>query len=106
MRYYLSFEIPANPTTVQEYHVNGIGFDFSSHPDKNVKTDVITVKNKGQLCLKVDDNSVLKLQKTHTVFIDKMRVRPDGSTQGYLVIETVPIDQHGGSINVIVTKVQ
>jgi hypothetical protein len=106
MRYYLAFQISPNDTTVQEYQVNGIGYDFSAHPSTDVQTNVITLRYKGRVCLKIDDNSALKLQKTHKIFFDKTRTRPDGSVQGYIVVETEPIDVHGGSINIFVKKVQ
>jgi len=56
MRYYLAFEIPPNDVTVQEYQVNGIGFDFAAHPMTDVATNVITLRYKGRVCLKIDDN--------------------------------------------------
>ena len=105
MRYYIAFEVPANATTIQEYQVNGIGFDFSSHPNTDVKSNIITLAYKGQERLKIDDNSFLKLHKTHTIFFDKTRIRSDGFAQGYIVVETEPIDLHGGSINIFVKKV-
>jgi hypothetical protein len=108
MRFYLTFEVPSNLTSANypEYHVNGMGYDFNPNPSLDVKTNVITFKYKGQVCLKINDNSFLKLHKTHTVSLEKTRIRPDGSLQGYIVVETEPIIMHGGSINVFVKKVQ
>jgi hypothetical protein len=108
MRYYLAFEIPSNLTSTNylEYHVNGMGYDFTPNLISNVKANVITFKYKGQVCLKINDNSFLRLHKTHTVFLEKTRKRSDGSLQGYIVVETEPIIMHGGSINVFVKKVR
>jgi hypothetical protein len=105
MRYYVAFEIPPNDATIQEYQVNGMGFDFSAHPNMDVATNVVTLNCNGRVCLKINDNSFLKLHKTHTIFFDKTRIRSDGSAQGYIVVETEPIDLHGGSINIFVKKI-
>jgi len=48
----------------------------------------------------------MKVNKTHSIFFDKTRIRSDGTAQGYIVIETEPIVLYGGSINIFVKRVQ
>jgi hypothetical protein len=108
MRYYVAFEIPASIVQATqagkrvEYDVNGIGFDFTNNPTLDIQPEFLTLKYNGQLRLKINDNSFVRLQKTHKVFFDKIRNRLDGSVQGYFVVETERITNQGGSINVII----
>lgn len=109
MRFYIGFYLPATvvgfkqPT--KEYRIDGIAFDATDYPLLDVQPETLTVKYKGETLLKVNDNAVVRLQKTHKVFFDKVRKRTDGSLQGYIVVETEPISKPGGSINIIVKDV-
>ncbi len=106
MRFYIAFLLPAEqpgfkqPT--REYNIDGIAFDATDYPVLDVKPELLTLKYKGATCIKVNDNSLVRLQKTHKVFFDKVRTRADGSLQGYIVVETEPISKKGGSINITV----
>jgi hypothetical protein len=112
MRFYIGFYIPAriistvvNPVNpVQEYYINGVGYDFTNSQPQDVQTDSLILTLNNAIRLKVHDNSFVKTQKTHTVFFDKIRKRADGSIQGYIVVETVPLVERGGTINIIVNK--
>jgi hypothetical protein len=83
-----------------EYDINGGNYQVTTSPVRNVapKTLQLTINN--EVALRVNDNSQLRTEKSHNVFFDKVRVRPDGGYQGYIVVETVPIVSQGGSINV------
>jgi hypothetical protein len=112
MRFYIAFHIPAHfkphhnsiGLPYAEYDINGIGFDLTDNPDNDIQTQVISLKNHDEVRMKINDNSFVKLQKTHNIFFDKIRTRPDGSFQGYIVVETVPIVKRGGSINISVVN--
>jgi hypothetical protein len=114
MRFYIAFQfqpkvnnLGAITTAVRnyaEYDINGVGFDFTDHPIEDIQPTTITLKYNDAARIKVNDNSFVRLQKTHSVFFDKVRIRPDGMVQGYLVIETVPLVNRGGSVNIIVNK--
>jgi hypothetical protein len=110
MRFYIAFHIPAHfkphhnsvGLRYPEYDINGVGFDFTDNPDNDIQTRVILLKNHDEVRMKINDNSFVKLQKTHNIFFEQIRTRPDGSFQGYIVVETVPIVKRGGSINISV----
>ncbi|MDX6611956.1 MAG: hypothetical protein QOD75_1142 [Blastocatellia bacterium] len=109
MRFHVAVEIPAavlngDITRALEYQVNGKGFKFTNAPEADVSEIAQSLKHKDIVRLIVRDNSFLKSGKTHRVFLDQLRRRPDGSLQGYLVVETVPITRRGGSINVFVNS--
>ncbi len=113
MRYYIAFEVPATNTPrtsvmgispLREFDVNGVGFDFSNNAAADIQPQTLTLKYKGVVRIKVNDNSFVRFQHTHHIFFDKMRVRPDGSAQGYIVVETDPIVKQGGSINIFVKE--
>ncbi len=106
MRFYKAFSIPANQLEATQVNleltINGVGFDFTDYPVLDIQSEILTVKYKGSVRLTVNDNSVIKNQKTHKVFFDKVRTRADGSLQGYIVVETEPITKKGGSINIFI----
>jgi hypothetical protein len=112
MRFYIAFHIPAtirtnavnNTSGTMEYEINGIGFDFTDNTDAITRTDEYALKYNGVPRIKVHDNSIIKIQKTHSVMFDKVRTRPDGSIQGYIIVETLPIVKKGGSINITVKR--
>lgn len=112
MRFYVAFQIPASvlnapasENSLSEYHVNGIAFQFTNNEVLDIDPITLNIKYKGNVRLKINDNSFVRLQKTHKVFLDKVRRRADGSIQGYIVVETEKITKRGGSINVMVKKV-
>ena len=111
--FYIPFLIP-NPnsriapllgSTSYEYDIDGIGFDFTDITPQKVSAKTYSWKYNGVEVLKIIDNSIIKLQKTHEVAIYKLGTRPDGSIQGYIIVETVPLDLPGGSINITVKKI-
>jgi hypothetical protein len=108
MRFYIAFLLPGNtggrvlPSTA-EFDINGIGFDFTTSPiSGTIQPETLILKQNGVVRIKVNDNSVLRNQRTHKVFFDKVRKRANGTVQGYIVVETEPINKQGGSINIIV----
>ncbi|MDN3654174.1 hypothetical protein QWZ08_00975 [Ferruginibacter paludis] len=111
--FYIPFQLPKPGSraatitgfTSYEYDIDGIGFDFTNNTPQEVKAQTFSRKYNGVEVLKVVDNSIIKLQKTHDVLFDKIRTRPDGSIQGYIIVETVPLDLPGGSINITVRKI-
>ncbi len=109
MRFYIAFSFPANPDVMTgptlEYHINGVGFEFTHYPVQDIQPEIITLKNNGVVRVKINDNSFVRAQKTHTVFFEKVRKRADGSLQGYIVVETERITKPGGSINIFVKDV-
>jgi hypothetical protein len=108
MRFYLAFQtsrqIRQGGITFSEYDINGIGFDFTNDQANNAPPRTLSFKYNDNVRIKINDNSTINLQKTHSIFLDKVRMRSDGSVQGYIVIETVPIVKRGGSINITVKK--
>ncbi|HEY0766176.1 MAG TPA: RICIN domain-containing protein [Pyrinomonadaceae bacterium] len=107
MRFHVAFKIPARVLNgeinkVVEYQVNGIGFHFTNNSAVEVSEIVQSLKHRDIVRLQIRDNSFLKSERTHRVFLEELKSRPDGSIQGYLVIETQPITRRGGSINVFV----
>lgn len=106
MRFYKAFAFPANQPkvnrTTRQVLIDGVGFEFTDYPVSDIKEETLTLKYKGSLLLTVRDNSRVKNQKTHKVFFENVKARPDGTLQGYIVIETEPIMRQGGSINIIV----
>lgn len=108
MRFHVAFQIPSSDLNrsekVIEYQINAKGFEFNNQPENPVQEITIPLKYKDILKLKIRDNSFLKLGKTHRVFVDRVKMRPDGSLQGFLVVETEPIIRRGGSINVFVNR--
>ena len=106
MRFHVAFDIPSAMLgkNLVEYSTSGIIFDNAHNAQQprgalaNEQV-IFNYKDVPQLKLTVTYNSDFK---THRVFIDKMRARPDGSLQGYFVVETVPITRRGGSISVVV----
>jgi len=110
MRFYIAFTLPATfrpgmGIQMREYHINGAGFEFTSNPPRDVQPETITLKNNGTVRLKINNNSFSRVQRTHKVFFDKVRKRQDGSVQGYIVVETEPINKQGGSVNIFVKEV-
>jgi hypothetical protein len=107
MRFSVAFEIPtavlnADPSSKIEMLINGVGVDFTDNPQLDVQEVVISLKHKGIERLKIRDNSFVKLAKTHTISLDKVRKRADGSIQGFIIVETEPITNRGGSINITI----
>lgn len=107
MRFYIAFYLPGRIragvfASSLEFDINGIGFDFTNNPTSGVQPETIILKQNGAVRVKINDNSVLRNQRTHKVFFDKIRKRTDGAVQGYIVVETEPINKQGGSINIIV----
>ena len=86
--------------TVTDYDINGSNFQVTSSPVRNVAAKTIQLTLHNEVTLRVNDNAQIRTEKSHSVFFDKVRVRPDGSYQGYIVVETVPIVSQGGSINI------
>jgi len=81
MRFYIAFLIPGGPATmmnntIREYDINAVGFEFTDIPAQDIQPETITLKNNGALRLKVNDNSIIRNQRTHKVFLDKVRKRP------------------------------
>jgi len=72
----------------------------SSSPVRNVQPETLQLTINKNVALRINDNSLVRTEKSHSTFFDKVRVRPDGSYQGYIVVETVPIVSQGGSINI------
>jgi hypothetical protein len=108
MRFYMAFLIPPTDNKLTgklTYDVNGIGFDFTDIPPNDVNPERITLKQNGQERIIINDNTVLRNQRTHKVFFEKVRKRPNGAIQGYIVFETEPINKQGGSINIFVKNV-
>jgi len=108
MRFYKAFFVPGGIPRVgqstREVTIDGIPFDFTDYPVLDVQPETLTVKYKGSLRVTIKDNSLVRGQKTHKVFLDKVRKRADGSLQGYIVIETEPITKQGGSINIFIKE--
>ena len=109
MRFYIAFTLPgtSNPRVVlnsntREYDINGVAFDVSDNPVLDVPAETITLKYRGNVAVKVNLNSFVRLQKTCKVFFEKIRKRANGSIQGYMVVETERITRPGGSINITV----
>jgi hypothetical protein len=107
MRFYIAFLLPGNtggrvlPSTA-EFDINGIGFAFTNNPAGEVQPETLALKQNGTVVIKINDNSIIRNQRTHKVFFDKVRKRANGSIQGYIVVETEPINKQGGSINIII----
>jgi len=108
MRFYIAFQIP-KPRQIQtilepvlEYDINGTNYAITTSPGPNVQQQTHTLTYQGAPRLAVNDNSLLRASKSHSIFFDGVRTRPDGSYQGYIVVETVPIVVRGGSINLSV----
>jgi hypothetical protein len=109
MMFHVAFKIPAtllngDTSRALEYQVNAKGFKFTSALETDVAEIVLQLKHKNTLRLEIRDNSFLRSGKTHRVFLDQVKNRPDGSIQGYLVVETEPITRRGGSINIFVSN--
>jgi hypothetical protein len=109
MRYHIAFKIPnvvlnADASKKLEYQINGVGIDFANSPQLDIQEEGIFLKHKGIERLKILDNSFVRIAKTHRTFLDKVRTRSDGSIQGYIVVETVPITNRGGSINIVINN--
>ncbi|MFZ1264247.1 MAG: hypothetical protein WAT34_12135 [Chitinophagaceae bacterium] len=106
MRFYMAFFLPPHTNALMAvnriYDVNGVAFEFMDNPVLDIQPETVTLKLNGATRVTVNDNSVIRNQKTHRVFFDKVRARPNGAVQGYIVIETEPIRKKGGSINVFV----
>lgn len=108
MSFYIAFQIPNSRNTATtgissyEYDINGIGFDFTNNPAENIQPKTLSLKYNGVERIKINDNSSIKLQKTHEILFDKIRSRSDGSIQGYIIVQTEPIVLQGGSINITV----
>ena len=108
MRFYKAFTLPANQLkvsrTTREVLIDGVGFEFTDYPVLDIPEETLTIKYQGTVLLTVRDNSLVKGQKTHKVYFENVKKRPDGSLQGYIVIETEPIQRKGGSINIIMKE--
>lgn len=107
MRFYIAFTIPGKSrpgisSGFREYDINGIAFDITDGTLSEIPAETVTLKHRGNVAVKIKANSILRLQKTFNVSFDKVRKRPNGSIQGYIVVETVRITKQGGSINIIV----
>lgn len=109
MTFHVAFEIPASlmrdsmTSKKITYHVNSVGFDYTDKPGDAVKKTVsLQYKGKEKIAfvfntLSVGDNFTWKF--------DEIRLRDDGSIQGYLMLETSAITQSGGSINLFVKRI-
>jgi hypothetical protein len=107
MRFYIAFFSPGKIGTgifasSLEFDINGIGFDFTNNPVNDIQPETLILKKNGAVLIKINDNSFIRNQRTHKVFFDNVRKRQDGSIQGYIVVETEPINKQGGSINIII----
>ncbi len=107
MRFYIAFYIPGKVgagvfASSLEFDINGIGFEFTNNPVNDIQPETLTLKKTGTAVVKINDNSILRNQRTHKVSFDKIRKRTDGAVQGYIVVETEPINKQGGSINIII----
>ncbi len=107
MRFYIAFWLPANQPATQvthEFTIDGVGFDFTDYPVSDIQPEFLAFKYNGATRLKVNDNTLIRYQKTHKVFFDKVGKRADGSVQGFIVVETEPIVKPGGSLNITVKQ--
>ncbi|MFZ9387021.1 MAG: hypothetical protein ACO25B_04005 [Chitinophagaceae bacterium] len=108
MRFYKAFMIQAGQRVMNrvthEILIDGIGFDFTDYPASEIREEQLTIRSGGVILLTVKDNSLVRSQKTHKVFFENVKKRPDGNLQGYIVIETEPITKKGGSINIIIRE--
>lgn len=106
MRFYLAFIIPPHIDAFNSgnraYDINAIAFDIIDNPVLDIQPETVSLKYNGVSRVVVNDNSFIRIQKTHRVFFDKVRKRPNGYVQGYIVVETEPIRKQGGSINIFV----
>lgn len=106
MQFYIAFSFPPKLNVMTGstlvYDINGVGFDFTDNPVLDIQPETLSLKYKGVVRVKVNDNSIVRGQKTHRVFFDKVRTMTNGSVQGYIVVETEPISKQGGSINIFV----
>lgn len=104
MQFYYAFTLPAPDTKspLLTYDINGIGYEFTNSTAQEVQPETLSLKQNGVEKLQVNDNSFLRIQKTHSVYFEKVRKRADGSTQGYIVVQTERITRPGGSINVFI----
>jgi hypothetical protein len=101
MRFYVAFHLPAQGP-VATYDVDGINYNTTTSPLPNQpQTISLTLQNKPRLIVK-DSSNTRDTTLSHKVFFDKVRRRSDGSVQGYIVIETVPIVRPGGLIHLTV----
>jgi Beta/Gamma crystallin len=109
MRFYIGFTLPPKLTPITNYlpvyEINGVGFDFTDNPVSDIQPETFTLMHNGVVRVKVNDNFSIRNQKTHRVFFDKVRKRPNGVIQGYIVVETEPITKQGGSLNIIVKDI-
>jgi hypothetical protein len=109
MRFFIAFSLPAMQTVVnqvtREFNIDGVAFDVTDFPVLDVQPETLTLKFNGATRLKVNVNSISRAQKTVKVSFDRVKKRPDGSLQGYIVVETEPITKPGGSINIFVKDV-
>ena len=84
------------------YDVDGTNYNVTTSPLPNQpQTISLTFQNKPRVVVK-DSSLTRDTTLSHKVFFDKVRSLPDGSVQGYIVIETVPIVRPGGLIHLIV----
>lgn len=109
MRFHVAFIVPAatlngGAGSVVEYHVNAKSFKMNNVPAVNVPEIVTSRKYKNIPRFSIRDNSFIRLERNHRVFLENVRKRADGSVQGYMVVETEPITRRGGSINIFVKK--
>lgn len=108
MRYHIAFELPINNLNsfkMASCKIDGFTGSYVYDPNttKNIKEETLTLQFQGQVVLKIDENTIVNFQETHKTSFDKIRKRADGSIQGYIVVETNPINIPGGSINIIVS---
>jgi len=109
MRFYVAVQIlysslNATGSNYIEYDVTGQNYDAQA-VTLPTKTTTTSIAYKGKIRLEIIDNPISGqfVINTHSpVILEKVRTRPDGSIQGYLVIETNQINNPGGSINNIV----
>lgn len=109
MRFYIAFSLPGTSSPrvlvnspTREYEINGIAFDATDNPVLDIPAETVNLQYKGYDAVKVNLNSLIRLQKTCKVFFDKVRKRANGSIQGYIVVETERISKPGGSFNITV----
>jgi len=80
------------------YQIKGEGFKFDSFPSALTSEDDFLLKYNNDVLVEVRE--INNRFKTQSVKFDQVKRRPDGSIQGYIVVETEKIRLPGGSINV------
>ena len=101
MSFYKAFHISSdllNKNITLHYQIEGEGFKFDDIQTTKITEDDYQLKTKNDVLIEVKE--VYNRFKTHNVTFDQVCKRPDGSIQGYIVVETEKIRKRGGSINI------